>query len=32
MRSMKVMEAAFESDAKRAPVAFEDIETEPRTI
>ena len=32
MRSMKIMEAAFESDAKRAPVAFEDIETEQRTI
>ena len=31
-RSMKIMEAAFASDALGAPVAFEDIETEPRTI
>ena len=30
MRSMRVMEAAFRSDALGAPVAFEDIETEPR--
>jgi hypothetical protein len=29
-RSMRVMEAAFRSDALGAPVAFEDIETEPR--
>lgn len=30
MRSMRVMEAAFRSDAIGAPVPFEDIETEPR--
>ena len=29
-RSMRVMEAAFRSDALGAPVEFEDIETEPR--
>ena len=32
MRSMKVMEAAFASDAAGAPVKFDDIETEARTI
>ena len=32
MRSMRVMEAAFRSDAQGAPVAFEDIDTEPRAF
>ena len=32
MRSMRIMEAAFASDAARAPIAFEDIETEPRAM
>ena len=32
MRSMRVMEAAFRSDELGAPVAFEDIDTEPRAF
>ena len=32
LRSMRIMEAAFRSDALGAPVPFEDIETEPRSI